>query len=381
MGEQMSSSAFIETLRTSQYPDGNIIRLIVGGRVEGDILLFESTTKRYLLKRTIDAFHHGAWLDPPDGESITSYMKLRCHKTDDNTNEEFSKLHLRSETSSPSIEAVFVPLGWLVEEEKEVPANGNQQGQRRTTHYVVLWNITTKPYSLWLVYDYHSYDDDCELTDNDLTDRGLHNKMFKSKEANWYAIEHKYDNNVPKSDKSIANEFLVLHSLRTGLDEPIPLPPSANVQDFQNKKNKKQQQQHHNDTPLMREYHNAIKNHHQSRLSQHTQPPPEPSSSSSPTPPNLFLPNPKPKPAFIFLGLTTPFDLACITTDIALWDCEKGVDIHHVINCVEKTHACLGETVRATCAKPKREGGRVVLEGDGEGYVCEAEEGGREGGA
>ena len=134
----MPSSAFIETLRTSEYLDGKIIRLMIGGRVEGDILLFESTTKRYLLQRTIKAFHHGAWLDPHDWESITSYMKLRCHKTDNDTNEEVSEFHLHSETSPSSIEAIFVPLGWLVEEEKEVPVNGDHQQQRCTTHYVVL---------------------------------------------------------------------------------------------------------------------------------------------------------------------------------------------------------------------------------------------------
>ena len=68
------------------------------------------------------------------------------------------------------------------------------------------------------------------------------------------------------------------------------------------------------------------------------------------------------KPAFNFLGLTTPFDIACITTDIALWNGEKGVDIHHVMNCVEKTHAWLGRTMRATYAEPKKEGEWVDLE-------------------
>lgn len=107
----MSSSAFVETLRTSEFPNKKIIGLIAAGRVQGDILLFESTTKRYLLERSINAFQHGAWLDPPNDGSITSDMKLRCHKTDNNKNEEVSILHLRSLTSLSSIEAISFPLG------------------------------------------------------------------------------------------------------------------------------------------------------------------------------------------------------------------------------------------------------------------------------
>ena len=41
---------------------------------------------------------------------------------------------------------VFVPLGWLVER--------NEGGFHRTTRYVCTLNISTKPISFWLVYDY-----------------------------------------------------------------------------------------------------------------------------------------------------------------------------------------------------------------------------------
>ena len=156
------------------------MRLIVKLAVQEDICLYETTTKRYMLEPTIEALHHGDWDDPKDNESITSYMKLRC-KTP-NSRKETSTLHLRSEAGSPSIEAIFIPLGWLVEVEKEVRPNGNQQ--ERTTHYVVLWNISTKPYSLWIVYDYRSYDEEFDLCENNLPDEGIHNKMCQHEEDN-----------------------------------------------------------------------------------------------------------------------------------------------------------------------------------------------------
>lgn len=47
---------------------------------------------------------------------------------------------------------VFMSLGWLEEFELE---NGDQFTRRRTTNYAVLLNLTTKPASLWVAYDYY----------------------------------------------------------------------------------------------------------------------------------------------------------------------------------------------------------------------------------
>lgn len=328
----MSSSAFIEALQTSKFPDDSILAFKVSAFVEDDILLFESTTKKYVLLLTIDAFYHSDWWnDPGNGGNITSYMNLQCRKTRDSTIEEASTLYLRSEASPSSIEAVFVPLGWLAEMEKEVPDNGYEQ--YRTTHYVVLWNLSTKPYSLWIVYDYY-YEDGMEYGDNHLTDQGLHNKINCGNEQAWYLTEHKYDDNeVPEPGKSIANELLVLHSLKTGLDDPIP--PSEDGEDLQ-----KKQQRYHDHMLAVRQA--RAKYHKPSRID--------------------GTPIKHAEPDFTFLGLTTPFDFACLASDIALWRGEGGIDARHVMDCVAKTHACLGSTLRATPARSSEEGERVEFE-------------------
>lgn len=44
----------------------------------------------------------------------------------------------------------FIAIGWLVE--------SNQAGFHRTTNYVCCLNLSTKPMSLWLIYDYRQPD-------------------------------------------------------------------------------------------------------------------------------------------------------------------------------------------------------------------------------
>ncbi|MCJ1458936.1 hypothetical protein MMC28_009312 [Mycoblastus sanguinarius] len=51
--------------------------------------------------------------------------------------------------------AVFIPLGHIVERESH-PKYGTVPS--RITNYVLLWNISTRPTSLWLAFDYYSAD-------------------------------------------------------------------------------------------------------------------------------------------------------------------------------------------------------------------------------
>ena len=54
------------------------------------------------------------------------------------------------------------------------------------------------------------------------------------------------------------------------------------------------------------------------------------------------------KPTFTFLGLSEPFDLVCISSNIAFWKDDRGIDGQHIMDCLRKASVCLGSTLRAT---------------------------------
>ena len=72
-----------------------------------------------------------------------------------------------------SIEAVFMPLGWLVEIDTQ-----SSPPQRYVTNYSVLLNLSTKSVSLWLAYDYHPKDEDDILTTRTLSPSHIVNPAY-----------------------------------------------------------------------------------------------------------------------------------------------------------------------------------------------------------
>lgn len=103
-------------------------------------------------------------------------------------------LSIPASTNKPiSIEAIFVPLGWLVE-------SGIEQGHKfkRITNYVVLLNISTDPISLWLAYDYYpTVDGDLmatvQLSDSEYFNPDYHSRNPKPTQQNA--------TNPPKKEK------------------------------------------------------------------------------------------------------------------------------------------------------------------------------------
>lgn len=63
-----------------------------------------------------------------------------------------------------SVKAVFMPLGWLVEMDTR-----SSSSRRYVTNYAVLLNLSTKPLSLWLAYDYHPLDTNGRFTTRSLS--------------------------------------------------------------------------------------------------------------------------------------------------------------------------------------------------------------------
>ena len=60
--------------------------------------------------------------------------------------------------------------------------------------------------------------------------------------------------------------------------------------------------------------------------------------------------------AFNFLGFSQPFDLACMSLDIARWKADTGIDVGHVKYCLRKARHCFGSTLRAKHAARDRGG-------------------------
>ena len=71
------------------------------------------------------------------------------------------------------VKAIFIPLGWLVEHERQELVE-----RFRVTNYVILINVTTRPMSLWLAYDYHFLDEDCCLTVRSLKNSDYPNPAY-----------------------------------------------------------------------------------------------------------------------------------------------------------------------------------------------------------
>ena len=139
---------------------------------------FQNEKKKYTLERTFLALQHDDVVGPSND----------CHsliKRDDRGG--IQRVFVDSKPS------VFHALGWPVEKpvvEKTIVEKTETRCHPLacTTNYVVLWNISTKPSSLWIVHDYVCIDDrtigeprEDEADDevlNELGAYGYHNNLF-----------------------------------------------------------------------------------------------------------------------------------------------------------------------------------------------------------
>ncbi|KAI4121204.1 MAG: hypothetical protein LQ338_006495 [Usnochroma carphineum] len=133
-----------------------------------NIPLFENNNKKYTLQISHDVLEHEEENSPGhnlftirwnrDAEHATKaylydnvddpecYVVPVVKSLDTPETRTFSMIEDRN-----VLPCIFVALGWLREEE-------TSQGRKRTTNIVVVLNITTKPASLWLMFDYHMAD-------------------------------------------------------------------------------------------------------------------------------------------------------------------------------------------------------------------------------
>ena len=102
----------------------------------------------------------------------------------------------------------FLALGWLIEENKDAP---------RATRYVCALNTSTKPVSMWLIYDYRQPNDDDYLYTSDVPTLAKQN-LYLDPADNGQVIA-----NPPKGPAPVTGEEGVQQNLHKGyMDQPKP---------------------------------------------------------------------------------------------------------------------------------------------------------------
>ena len=177
MGNQVSPSDWVEEIR--KFDERNPCEIFNKSKkflfkdLTEEIILLQTTTKKYTIRRSLDTLYHD---DDDPG--------LGClFLTEEKSSAE--PLAARSPTVLGAKPLVFISLGWIVENnvnDTDGDTHLRYSQQRRTTNYVLLWNISTNPGSLWMVYDYRTlsaYGDG--YFDNTLED--YHNVQFAKDKA------------------------------------------------------------------------------------------------------------------------------------------------------------------------------------------------------
>ncbi len=317
-------SEFVETFRTYNKSSYDyMIEYNLGVAVKEEILLFETATKKYLLDRTFAVLSHAK-------QFTLSYVNLQYQDVDRKTRT------LYSQEEPFKVETIFIPLGWLAEVDKKT-------SNRRTTHYVVLLDITGKPSSLWIVFDYESLDEFFDLGQNKLNNLGLHNRMTFSQEHRWYETPHTVDGALGTSENALVSDsngtdpVLHDHVISDGDWEEIKGFDRLAVEDQERQKILSQQGPHKGQEGGGD---NKYKDDNKEADSETEEDPWGEEWDA----------------AFNFLGYSEPFDLACMSLDISRWKADTAIDVRHVKHCLKKARHCFGSTLRAKHAARDRDG-------------------------
>lgn len=140
-----------------------------------DLCVFMSSSKKYTLRLSMHTLHH-------DLEGDIELGSGRFHLTRPGSSAGRDFLCITQAVPEPPYEAsVFLALGYLVEHDL-VKTHSNSKSlvcPFRTTAYVVLLNTSSQPYSLWLAFDYVSYDADFNIVYQALDNRGYHHVDYR----------------------------------------------------------------------------------------------------------------------------------------------------------------------------------------------------------
>lgn len=278
--------------------------------VKGTIYVLKNKNKNYTLHPTNLALRHHDHDDPGMRFFVITSLKAAhdqrhdqgfrhckcCAKTADD------RAHVRqrrqvfalkpAEKGLPLFKCVFIALGWLVENEKE------EHGTKKSaTNYVVLLNLSTQPTSLWLLYDYHMWD---EMEDKVYWTNRLeypYNKLFyqdRTEERLMSEIQDEFD--VGDGPETSAEPFN-FRAYYTNRPEETSCKAADNDQ------------------------HNRSYETDDCKKG--------------------------------YFSLPRRFDLALLASDVEKWSSD-GIDPTHVKRCLESSSVCYGESLRIRSLK-KRE--------------------------
>ncbi|KAL8919425.1 MAG: hypothetical protein Q9208_006803 [Pyrenodesmia sp. 3 TL-2023] len=273
---------------------------------ESEIVIFENETKRYTLVPDQEVLKHDnenpgysfftiVWNPEADREETTTIYTYEGNSPEI-TDPDMSQnrvLSMRSDSSGSLSPCVFVSLGYLREKDLPLPTSRERMP---TTYYVVLLNLSTDPVSVWLMFDYHSEDDenDCYFRWTNRLGEYYNHTFSRGRGELLPKLEDRFPP-VPTGDVTRFRDFLAQHSNLTGPPQPNEEPSSTDD--------------------------DAINNVPADKLH---------------------------KDAKGYFGLPR-HDLALIAPDIMSWT-PQGFDTQQVYTCLRGTHVHLGSSLRAKTA-------------------------------
>ena len=267
--------------------------------VRGEVCIYEDENAKYTLLHSLDLLDHNSdeELDEdfrclvyaPDPENGAKRVPFHCY-------EDLQSYHAHSPESHKLVLAKFVPLGCI--QKRSLEANKDQKS-KRTTNYVLLWNVSTKPHSLWICYDYYTRDDEGYLR------RGRLGKPTY------------YDEDYDDMYGPQTNAF----DLETNLESDESASQTLSYEDVFSDENYCRDEA--DDYELLRQ--------------------------ASPTTPldSRNTPGEGRKANPGYFGANSPFDLAVLASDINEWNGEAGLERDSMYKCLETLRFRLGDTLRA----------------------------------
>lgn len=134
---------FIQGLLNHDLRSETIFDVLYDGDFDGEVCVLRDKNTLYTMVPAFGGLDHDYLTSDEDQDSRTCFCRL-----------DFKRQGFKAECSVEYDEATcyYVRLGWLVEQDVS-------NKSRITTNYVLLLNVTTKPTSLWLAFDYLGSDE------------------------------------------------------------------------------------------------------------------------------------------------------------------------------------------------------------------------------
>lgn len=321
-----------------------------------DIPMLKTVDRSYSLRIEMDTMYQD--LEPEEDEEWSDLYSILCPNSssfqpyldgDEHLNfldcvDPNVNLSKGDRISSGSLPSIFLPLGPIIEEARSL---NNRFEYRYITNFKLLWNLSTRPTSLWIMYDYYNPSN---------YDMWEWNKLNKT-EYDQITLQEKRDVFHPDSmrqrkfraldDESRSNENLSWFKARDAWDshaeevrEAAAKEKTIKIDDYNQVNIVKPSQIFNHKSSSAGEPEDWD---YLSRLSKSAFSTPMKYRPSNPSQTSFINPFVKPR----IFDIPEPFDLAMICPDVDEWCCHGSLDILNVQRCIKSTHYLLGDGLRA----------------------------------